>query len=228
MMNLNIQRFDDVTGYDAQEINKVLTSVKEAYQNFYKSFENDNRNTIERMTNLWESGTAKRFFSEDYKPTMEDLINGAGGLNNCVRSIIEAIANAGNNWSKTLENSDTFSDEFSPSTLNVETGSIQDHFAGGQKSGAKIDETKDYTTTQLETMQQHVEDCCDQLRNAVDKAAFLDNYGLQSDSLISAIETVNDSFIEAISAIGGRITERVESEMDVTETQAQNTTFEVN
>lgn len=228
-MNLNIQRFDggeNVTGYSVNGINSVLDGVRESYDNFYNSLDNDVRNTIDSISHLWASGTAQNFFKNRFKPIIEELFQGQQGVNNCVKSILSAVSNAGNNWAKELQNNDSFSGDFAIKYLGIGVEPIQDHFPD-QTAGADIEATKNEAESQLSTMKQHVTECCENLKNAVDKAAFLDTEGLQRTSLKSAIDKVNESFEETIDTIKNAMITDVETETNDIKSHAAATQFDV-
>ena len=219
-----------VTGYDKQMVNDSLVQVRVTYGNVCKNVGGEAQNFIQNLADLWASATAQDWFRETYKPSVDNLFLGAGGVNECFNSILNVISNAGNTWSAELNHGiDSFTGAFSDQYVPMNISPIKQVLPDGTV-GADIQACQSTSESGFANITSAIDSVCVQLKESLARSGFKDEANKQQVNLDNAIDAVNQSFKATFKKIQESLMQTIREEANRHEDVAANVagTFNAN
>ena len=200
-----------MTGFNPDEVNSSINSVKSAYEALIRALGDDMQNQfVGGMADKWACRNAQSFFNDAFKPSVDSLISSS---NQIFESIGSAMNAAGQAWA---EQTDANYSPVSFSVINktMDTSVIQENIGGVR--GIDLD-TATGVVAKLPTIAESAKNALTQAQQAVQSCGFIG--GGQAESLVNALGVVKSK----IDAATGEISNETKSYMDQTIAEYSNT-----
>lgn len=116
-----------LTGFDPDLVNGSINNVKSAYENLIQVLGDDMQNQfVVGMSDKWACTDAQNFFNNNFKPAIDNLIQGATTI---FESVVNSMNSAGQAWASQTESAYA-PVSFAAINKSIDTSSIRENIAG--------------------------------------------------------------------------------------------------
>lgn len=173
-----------LTGFDPSLVNGSINKVKNAYENLIQVLGDDMQNQfVEGMADKWACADAQNFFTNNFKPAIDNLIQSSTTI---FESVVSSMNSAGQAWA--TEESETYSPvSFSAINKTIDTSSIRDQI-GGIK-GIDLDLTPN-VVAKLSTIATNAQSALSRAQQAVQNSGFVG--GDQETNLVNSLGVIKN------------------------------------
>lgn len=188
------------TGYNEEEVLNALKTIVDNYNKLYDVLSVEVQNKfVNELANMWACNYAVEFFTNDFKPTFDELLN---SINLTFENIVESISSAATAWALTSGGT------FAKSGITLKTNKIDVSVVKENIGGVRGINTNAQTiSARLQTITSDAESCLTGTINAVENSGFIG--GNMQENLVSSITQIKTQLTTAITDINNNIHEYV-------------------
>ncbi|MBO5138556.1 MAG: hypothetical protein J6B89_02835 [Bacilli bacterium] len=192
-----------LTGFDPSLVNGSINKVKNAYENLIQVLGDDMQNQfVEGMADKWACADAQNFFTNNFKPAIDNLIRSSTTI---FESVVSSMNSAGQAWA--TEQYETYSPvSFSAINKTIDTSSIRDS-VGGLK-GADLELTP-AVVAKLSILEEDAYNALLSAQQAVQNSGFVG--GDQQTNLINSLGTIKNNISIAMKDINADTKSAIDS-----------------
>ena len=178
-----------MTGFNPDQVTSSMNNVEKAYSDLIKALGTDvQSNFINAMANAWACNQAQSFFTDNFKPAIDELLNSAF---NTFKSVIESMNSAASGWAQQTESSWS-TKSFGGELRKVDVSSIKENLNGVRG----VDESQaNNIASKLASIAQAAISALSAAQSAVNNCGFVGRD--QAQTLISSLGTIKTNISNA-------------------------------
>lgn len=203
-----------MTGFNPDQVANSMKNVETAYSDLVKALgTNMQSNFVNAMANYWACNQAQTFFTQNFKPAVDELLNSSY---NTFKSVIDSMNSAASGWASQTDSSWS-TKSFGGELKKIDVSSIKENLNGVRG----VDEAQaNNTAGKLATIAQSAISALTSAQNAVQNCGFVGRD--QAQTLITSLGTIKTNISNATEQLTNATKTAVSNTVDAYGTLATN------